>query len=934
MSNKDNLNDCGCCAGIDAETPALVYNRPSLQSIQYRVGKHSQFRESMIAALSSEKNKALSALTTRDEDDFSIAFLDSVAAALDVLSFHTERYAQENYLNTAVERLSVIEMARLIGYEPAPGVAASTHLAFTLLETPGMAISSIDPITITAGTRVQSVPGQDETPQIFETTEDVPARPEWNAIPVQTVIPWHPTHGDQDMYVEGIANNLEAGDTILIVGEHRIKNTGSERWDVRVLSAVETDQDKNRTRLVWDNPLGHTGPTIHPAEKNVQVYVFRKRAALFGHNAPDPRLMSVGESQLIYLVSPNSGFNMKWDNYSIQNKLIDLDVSYKNIVTDSWVALLSNDDGYGTASLPGYLELYRVKKVYNISRSDFGVSGKITRIKPDGTEHLDYRFGLRDTLVFAESEELTATHRPLLYPLYGSDIKLDNLYEAISPGQFLSVSGKPQRIVIAPGVSGANLVYEGGNTPLSEGDSLILSAAPEKLIGSTRIYLSPTQFYDALEDGDKKLHLSVTDIDGITGILIIKSSKIRLGDASDDEFLTEVVQIDHEESAITTNRFRTSIELISSLTNVYQRDTVRVNFNVAPATHGESVEEISGNGDARLANQTFMLKQQPLTYTSASTPSGRKSSLEVRVNDLLWDEAETLYQQAKESRSYKVQHLDDDYVNLMFGDGVEGSRIPTGMTNVRAKYRKGIGVDANLDKNKLTTLLLKPLGVSEVTNPEASTGGEDPEDLDKARVNAPVTVLTLDRAVSEKDYKDYSRAFAGVDKAHALWIPSGPSSGIFISVAGIDGVDIPEDSKTYHNLIQSLRNYGDPLLPLTVKNYHPASFSLSLAVKVAAEVETETVLSEVSETVQAYFSFQYREFGQNVSQDEVVAVVHSVSHVEAVQIKKFYKNAPGVTSGIADIIASNLPIASLTEAPEPAELLLLADEPLLVEEFI
>ena len=62
---------------------------------------------------------------------------DAWAAALDVLTFYQERIANESYLRTATERLSVLHLARLIGYELRPGVAASTSLAFTLDETAG-----------------------------------------------------------------------------------------------------------------------------------------------------------------------------------------------------------------------------------------------------------------------------------------------------------------------------------------------------------------------------------------------------------------------------------------------------------------------------------------------------------------------------------------------------------------------------------------------------------------------------------------------------------------------------------------------------------------------------------------------------------------------------------------------------------------------------
>lgn len=32
------LNTCGCCAGLDAETPLRIDNPPGLDTINYRVG--------------------------------------------------------------------------------------------------------------------------------------------------------------------------------------------------------------------------------------------------------------------------------------------------------------------------------------------------------------------------------------------------------------------------------------------------------------------------------------------------------------------------------------------------------------------------------------------------------------------------------------------------------------------------------------------------------------------------------------------------------------------------------------------------------------------------------------------------------------------------------------------------------------------------------
>jgi predicted phage baseplate assembly protein len=307
--------------------------------------------------------------------------------------------------------------------------------------------------------------------------------------------------------------------------------------------------------------------------------------------------------------------------------------------------------------------------------------------------------------------------------------------------------------------------------------------------------------------------------------------------------------------------------------------------------------------------------------------------LEVRVNDLRWSESASLYGAQPNAREYKVRHLDDGRSAIIFGDGIEGGRLPTGTTNVRANYRKYVGSAANLGADTLTTLLQKPLGVSAVTNPSICSGGADRERLADARDNAPLTVLTLDRAVSVLDYQHYARAFSGVAKAHALWIDSGPSRGIYITLAGTDGAPIPDDSDTYLNLEKSLRRYGDQLLPLTLVNHEPASFLLGLAVKLYPDADSDLVLATLKAALREHFCFANRDFGQHVSRDEVYAVAHSVEYVEAVRITRFYKDVPGATDSVARIIASHLPVASLREEPLPAQILTLSPQPVEIGTF-
>ena len=257
------LSDCGCCKGISAETPLTLQNRPGLSAIAYRVGTHSQFRETLHARLSGSGQPALAGLSTRDNDDFSIALLDAWATVGDVLTFYQERIANEAYLRTATERLSVLELARLINYELRPGVAAGSYLAFTIEDTPGaagqvlavgtsaqIAPEMLPPIKIGIGVKVQSIPGPGEQAQTFETIEEIEARPEWNAIKPRLTQPQiNGSFRSKALFFEGTSNDLKKGDFIFL-----IRGVATNLPTPRAVLKVTTDDNAKTTRVDFELP--------------------------------------------------------------------------------------------------------------------------------------------------------------------------------------------------------------------------------------------------------------------------------------------------------------------------------------------------------------------------------------------------------------------------------------------------------------------------------------------------------------------------------------------------------------------------------------------------------------------------------------------------------------------------------------------------------
>jgi hypothetical protein len=879
------LNDCDCCEGITVQTPVEVYNRPGLNAIAYRMGTHAQFKQTLLAKLSTSKKPVLRGLSTRENSDFAIAFLDACAIGADVLTFYHERIANESYIRTATERLSLLHLSRLIGYELRPGVAASTYLAFTVED----ADSSPRKATIEIGSKVQSVPAPGEQPQTFETIEKLEARAEWNVIKPR-LTQQHPIKGNADrLLFEGLATALKPGDGLLLSPDDGSKPIFRQVLEVitqPIQQHTEVHLQSLSSGLDLARPAGSMGllataislvtrqflnsgtisATNLAAKSQIQnfelseifanlsatqspppnVFAFRTRASIFGHNAPrwdslpntqrfgefiskrrTPTTENTAETEFVYQDGPYSNRQNSWaetnlDKYNgepLASDKVYLDNVYTGITKESWVVLKD-----GTKS-----ESYLVKEAMELSKSDFALSAKVTRLTLSSQESFD-KLSIRKTTVFAQSEKLKLARLPIETPVSSSEIDLDSAVEGLVIGQAVIICGE--------------------------------------------------------------------------------LSKNRGNHACEQATLAKVDYVFRD------NEGFTKLTLSKGLRNDYVRNTVTINANVVLATHGETVQEVLGSGGERQSYQKFTLRQPPLTYISASTPSGAASTLQVRVNDLLWHEVSTLYGKGAQERVYVTRNSDEAKTTLIFN-----GHLPTGQDNVKATYRKGIGLGGLVKADQLSLLMTRPLGVKGVTNPQPSRGAEDAEALEQARRNAPLTVLTLDRIVSLQDYEDFARAFAGIGKALATWVWNGQHQGVFVTVAGPKGAFVDVDSPLYQNLVAGMQKAGDRYIPLQVKSYRLALFRIKASIKIDPDYLPKKVLEAVWQSLRTQFGFDTRAFGQPVALSEAIAIIQTVPGIVAVDVDKFYRF--GETEDLQSRLAAAAPQAGADGTVAVAELLLL-----------
>ena len=874
---------CNICEKQSSLLPLTITNRPGLNALRYRIGEYGDFWQNLLEKLSLHEN--LKDFTARDKNDYSIALTDAWSIVADVFTFYQERIINESYLRTATERFSVLELARLVGYELRPGVAASTYIAFTLEEPQATLDAKLPtvnatnlyggalPVTIDKGVKIQSIPEKDQLPQIFETTTAINARIEWNQIKPQLSLPQEPINNTV-VYINGINNNIKKGDSVLIkkgkenllrtVREVSVKedlsitqltleaviiqplaspnkfvaapltgllsqlfftNTVSEQ--IMQSSFYEKDlmmvkNVKKWTDLEMKAGLNHT--VVNPVASDDGVFVFRKKASVFGYNAQkETKLNSKGIPSL--------------SEYKQDEKegVIFLDNAYDEILSGGFIVIQNPGNKTDTISF------YKIEEANTGVLTRYGISSKTTTlvIKPTDDTSKSAWWGtvkdmnsIRQASVLAQSEKLSLADRPDESAVTGDSIILDKYYPGFKEKQPIAITGEKQDL---PGI----LFSEIG---------------------------------------------------------ILKETRVEGG--------------------------KTVLVLMEALQYQYIRKSVVINANVALATNGETVHEILGSGNAAKAFQKFVLKQPPLTYVSAASSSGVRSSLEIRVNDLLWQEVDFFIDKEPGDRIYITRQDNEKNTTVIFGDGINGARLPGGNNNVVATYRKGIGSPGILKAKQLSQLATKPLQVKSAINPVITTGAEDAETIDKAKRNASLTILTLDRIVSLRDYEDFATAFAGIAKAHATWARRQNRQQVFLTIAAEDGAAVLPNSVTYQNLIKAIERAGANHIPLNVTSYTPRYFNVSAGLIIDPAYLPGKVIEQATGRLIQQFSFDARNFMQPVTFSEVVACIQDTPGVVAVDIDNLYRSEES-SSEIKYFLESSLP-AIKSNTFSGAELLTIA----------
>ena len=625
---------------------------------------------------------------------------------------------------------------------------------------------------------------------------------------------------------------------------------------------------------------------------------------------------------------------------------IYLDNSYPSLAPGSWIVLVQPDQPEA---------IYGVKEVADVWQAEFNQSAKVAQVQLDTDLQLN-TFDRRNTTIYAQSEGLKLFQEKVLrkLPIEGDKIELSSLAPTLQTGQKIAVTGKRLLAKIADKTEKKLILMRSESdlsVQLKPGDVLQLTAQPLALDGGViewtekdAGFVAKVKSTDVTSGG--RIQLRLRDKNGFEGYLsqgsegevnkgyIIEPEKSIVFErpSEEDDPISEVAEIKTVEE--TGDNKRTIITSSDPLKNTFDHD-ITINANVVSATHGETIKdavlgngEVLGNGDTSKFNQRFLLADGPLTYIPAPTPTGGESTLEVRVNGVLWQQVPSLYQLKPTSESYMVRHDENGNSFVIFGDGIHGARLPTGQENVAAIYRVGIGSDGQIGAGRLTLLQTKPLGVQEVTNPVSASGAAAPESRSKARSSAPLTTLTLERIVSIQDYEDFAATFAGIGKAQAKVLWNGAKFFVHITIAAADESPVDTSSQLYDNLIEAIDRVRDVSTEVRVDSYALRYFDVKAALLIDSRFSWEAVDAEVTTSLRSTFSFNKRRFGQPVAKAEIIAAIEGVEGVTAVKLTCFELHSKIDPETECNIVQELLPAAAASwdvkqQKALPADLLLI-----------
>ena len=313
------------------------------------------------------------------------------------------------------------------------------------------------------------------------------------------------------------------------------------------------------------------------------------------------------------------------------------------------------------------------------------------------------------------------------------------------------------------------------------------------------------------------------------------------------------------------------------------------------ANQGTTVaNEVIGTSNGE-SSQVFKLSKTPVI----------ENSVRLTVNGITYTQVPYLIDYQNYDPVFSTYTNAQGITFVVFGDNVSG-RIPPVNAQITATYRIGGGASGNVGVNTIKFILTNGVSGLSVLNQfisasdsGAASGGGDFESTDAIRVNAPLSLRTLERAVSLSDYANLCIK-GGAAKAVAI-ADVYTSVTVYFAPFGDKGVtgDGVTPSNVFNNTVTSLRAYLNNKIPAnTTITFQPPSYVNTLIdadITVLPQYKQSLVLSEVTAKLDTLFQFDNVIFADRVTVNDITSAINSVPGVAFVEPTKIVRSDADIT---------------------------------------
>lgn len=828
--------DCRNDCVEPAAFPKKLVNRPGLSQIDCRIGAYADIREFLLRRL--DREPLLAAWTHREAEDPGIALLEGAAILGDILTFYQDLYANEAYLRTAKWRDSIGDLVRLLGYHLSPGIGGKATFAFGVKGTTPILIPAHFPV------KAQLV-GSDKSID-FETIEACTAEPALSQFSLYRPFV-HPqiTNGRNTFAIQTITLTknklkLEKGDRLMLV-----KDPTNSQTSRQIAVVTEVKENLDLTEITIEGSW--QGGDVNSRE--MTAYKLGRSFRYFGYNAP-PTVTVVDSA-------PPTVTVVKGARPTVT--VVEGGIAKQNLisfVTDvripSPTAYIAYNPTLASDSFP--LD----QKVDDISAGAILlISLQLSSSTPIASDSTYFFAPTIDRVSVA-----SATHGALTggttVVKFNAPIGTNTLkHTDIRSVEFQEVMGQPFPIM----------------SP-READS---TAKPLQLF-----YYGDGLTYQKLADRSLQL-VQGQQIEQVT---------VGIDDKTIDP---------NEHITLRSLTIKPALQKLNLADFPLDKSSqVKVYGNLVETNQGKTeLLEVLGNGDSRQAFQTFKLPKAPLTYfNSKSETPPEVPKLDIYVNDRLWKRLPSLFDRGSTEEIYIVREDAHGDSWVQFGDGKTGARLPSGLNNVAAQYRTGIGAygalqpDTTVQGGKLDRL-------DKIWLSDIATGGEQPETGDNAKAAAPGKIQSLGRLVSLQDFEQETLAIQGVSKAAAIWGLMHHSPMTILTVLMERGRE-----QELNEVQQILNTYnrcrGSQRFPIHVRPGKLRYVYLDVTIGIDPTFRQELVKGAIQAAIGIFgeegngidgtaglFGLRRRQFGEPEYETRIVATIQNVEGVVWVEVSAF-----------------------------------------------